>query len=68
MNRYDPAERVWNALKRLAQSETKNISEGEAIKRVKAIAKKEGALELPEPAVRFYAEEYRGMVGDKKSG
>lgn len=59
---------MWNALKRLAQSETKNISEGEAIKRVKAIAKKEGALELPEPAVRFYAEEYRGMVGDKKSG
>ncbi len=58
----DPSERLWNALKQLAQRETAVISEAEAIRRVKAIAKREGALELPAPALRFYAQEYREMV------
>lgn len=62
MNRRDPSERLWNALKQLAKCETGEISRSQAIKRVKAAAKKEGALELPEGAIRFYADEYREMV------
>jgi hypothetical protein len=62
VDRHDPSERLWNALKRLAQGETGCVTEGQAIKRVKAIAKKEGALDLPERALRFYAGEYREMV------
>lgn len=65
MNRQDPAERIWSALKRLAQSEVDDISRAQAIKRVKAVARKEGALELPERALQFYADEYRDMVSRK---
>lgn len=53
---------MWNALKRLARSEKGIVSQSQAIRRVKAIAKQEGALDLPERALRFYAEEYREMV------
>ena len=56
---------MWNALKRLAESERANISQAEAVKRVKAVARNEGALELPERAVRFYADEYRDMVSKR---
>lgn|GEM_PF-6391246 len=62
MNRHDPSERLWSALKRLAEMETRVVSPSEAIKRVKAAALREGTLELPERAVRFYADEYRAMV------
>lgn len=53
---------MWNALKQLARAEKTAISQSEAIKRVKAIARKEGALDLPDHALRFYAGEYREMV------
>jgi hypothetical protein len=53
---------MWNALKRLARNEKGIVSQAQAIKRVKAIAKQQGALDLPERALRFYAEEYRQMV------
>jgi hypothetical protein len=53
---------MWNALKRLARSEKCIVSQAQAIKRVKAVAKQVGALDLPERALRFYAEEYRQMV------
>ena len=62
VNRSEPSDRMWNALKRLARSEKSIVSQAQAIKRVKAIAKQEGALDLPERALRFYAEEYREMV------
>lgn len=69
MNRHDPSERIWTALKQLAQSEAGSITHSQAIKRVKAVARKEGALELPERALIFYADEYRDMVSKKqKSG
>ena len=69
VNRHEPSERVWNALKRLAKSETDSLSQPEAIKRVKAIARSEGALEMPDPALDFLAREYRSMVMEnKKSG
>lgn len=69
MNRRDPSERIWTALKQLAQSETGSVSQSQAIKRVKAVARREGALELPEGALTFYAGEYRDMVSKKqKSG
>ncbi|HET9096529.1 MAG TPA: hypothetical protein VFN37_07700 [Candidatus Baltobacteraceae bacterium] len=69
MNRRDPSERIWSALKQLAQSETGSVSQSQAIKRVKAVIRREGALELPEGALRFYAGEYREMVSKKqKSG
>lgn len=56
---------MWSALKRLAESEKATISHAEAIKRVKAVARNEGALDLPERAVRFYADEYRDMVSKR---
>jgi len=62
MNRGDPSERIWNGLKRLAQTEKGTLSSTEAIKRVRAVAKQEGAPELPESALRFYADEYVEMV------
>lgn len=69
VNRHEPSERVWNALKRLAKSEPGSLSQPEAIKRVKAIARSEGALEMPDPALDFLAREYRSMVMEnKKSG
>lgn len=69
VDRRDPSERLWNSLKRLARSEARSLTQAEAIRRVKAAAVKEGALELPEPALRFYAQEYREMVSqNKKSG
>lgn len=68
VNRRDPSERLWNSLKRLAQSERGTPTQAEAIRRVKAVAVKEGALELPEPALRFYAQEYCEMVSQNKKG
>lgn len=69
MNRNDPSERVWIALKRLAQREAADLTQAEAVKRVKAIARNEGVLELPDMALRYYAQEYRDMVSQhKKSG
>lgn len=69
VDRHEPSERVWNALKRLAKSETQSLSQPEAIRRVKAVARKEGALEMPDRALDFYAREYRSMVMEnKKSG
>jgi hypothetical protein len=62
VNRHEPSERVWTALKQLAQTEHGTITESQAIKRVKAIARKEGAHELPERALKFYAQEYCEMV------
>jgi hypothetical protein len=62
VNRHDPSERVWHALKQLAQREARALSEAEAIKRVKAVARREGAANIPDSALRFYADEYREMV------
>lgn len=62
MNRHDPSERLWSALKRLAEREDDGVTQSQAIKRVKAAAKSEGTLDLPDQALRFYAEEYREMV------
>jgi hypothetical protein len=53
---------MWDALKQLAQRETQVVNVAQAIKRVKAVARKEGALDLPERALRFYAQEYCDMV------
>lgn len=66
MNRHDPAERLWNALKRLALSERGEISLPQAIKRVKTVAQSEGAAALPERVLQFYADEYRDMVTRNK--
>lgn len=69
MNRNDPSERIWNALKQLARDEQGSVTQVEAIKRVKAIVRREGALELPGAAIDYYAREYLGMVSaNKKSG
>jgi hypothetical protein len=62
VNRNEPSERIWNALKRLAESEAANLTHTQAIKRVKAVVKKEGAFDLPERALQFYAQEYCEMV------
>lgn len=58
---------MWTALKQLAQTEPATISESQAIKRVKAIARKEGAFEIPERALKFYAQEYCDMVSRRTS-
>lgn len=69
VDRHEPSERVWNALKRLAKNETDSLSQPEAIRRVKAVARSEGALEMPDRALDFFAREYRSMVMEnKKSG
>lgn len=67
VNRSDPSERIWTALKRLAQEEPAGVSEAQAIKRVKAVARNEGAVQLPERALKYYANEYRDMVSKKLS-
>jgi len=67
MNRGDPSERIWNSLKRLAQTEKGAVSSTEAIKRVRAVARQEGAPELPDSALRFYADEYCEMVRTRVS-
>ena len=64
MNRNDPSERMWSALKELARREQADLSQSEAIRRVKAVARSEGALELPGPAIDYYAREYRSMVSE----
>lgn len=66
MNRQDPAERMWNALKRLAQDEASRITQAEAVKRVKAVARNEGGFDLPASALAFYAQEYCEMVSKKQ--
>lgn len=69
MNRNDPSERIWNALKQLARDEQGSVTQIEAVKRVKAIVRREGALELPGATIDYYAREYLGMVSaNKKSG
>lgn len=69
MNRNDPSERIWSALKELARREQEDVSPSEAIRRVKAVVRREGALELPGAAIEYYAREYRTMVNQyKKSG
>jgi hypothetical protein len=68
VRRQEPSERIWRALKQLAENEQSNVSHHEAIKRVKAVARREGTLEIPEPALRFYADEYRDMVARKLRG
>lgn len=69
VNRQDPSERIWSALKRMAQSEVRSVSQSQAIKRVKAVVHQQGAEDLPERALAFYADEYRDMVNNKqKSG
>ncbi|HEY9180620.1 MAG TPA: hypothetical protein VIO32_07855 [Candidatus Baltobacteraceae bacterium] len=66
MNRNEPSERIWTALKRMAGDEQADLTQPEAIKRVKAIARREGALALPGPALEYYAREYRSMVNGRK--
>lgn len=66
MKGNEPTDRVWNALKRRAHSERGTISPAQAIKRVKAVAKSEGAVELPDRVLRFYADEYCDMVSRNK--
>ena len=62
VRRHDPSERIWEALKHLAQREAHAVSLAEAIKQVKVVARREGTPDIPESAVRFYADEYREMV------
>ena len=57
-----PSERVWRAMKRMAASERRAVSAKQAVDRIRAIVIREGFEELPEPAVRFFAEEYVAMV------
>lgn len=53
----------------MAQSEADSVTRSQAIKRVKAVVRQEGAVELPDRALQFYADEYRDMVNNKqKSG
>lgn len=60
---------MWSALKQLARREQAALSQSEAIRRVKAVARSEGALELPGAAIEYYAREYVSMVEEyKKSG
>lgn len=66
VNRQDPSERIWSALKRMAKSEADSVTRSQAIKRVKAVVRQEGAIELPERALQFYADEYRDMVNNNK--
>jgi hypothetical protein len=62
MKGYQPAERIWAALKETATLERSSITLEQALKRVRKIAAKEGMGGLPEPALRFYANEYVRMV------
>ncbi len=50
----------------MAGDEQADLTQPEAIKRVKAIARREGALALPGPALEYYAREYRSMVNGRK--
>jgi len=53
---------MWSALKSSAAHEKHALSLNQALRRVKAIAVQEGARELPDAALRFYAGEYVLMV------
>lgn len=62
MHSGQPTERMWSALKSSAAHEKHALSLSQALRRVKAIAAREGACELPDAALRFYAGEYLLMV------
>jgi cysteine synthase len=68
VNRNEPAERLWTALKQSAKSEKAGVSQPEAVKRVKALVRREGLSELPSGALAYYVREYCAMVESKKSG
>ena len=57
-----PSERMWFTMKRLAKTEDREITVKQAVERVRDIARREGAGQLPERALRFYAAEYLAMV------
>lgn len=62
MHSGQPTERMWSALKSSAAHEKRALSLHQAIQRVKAIAAHEGARELPDAALQFYAGEYLSML------
>jgi hypothetical protein len=66
MKGAEPAERIWSALKQTAATEKGTIDYKQAVKRVRKIATREGVGQLPEPAVRFYADEYVRMVRERR--
>jgi hypothetical protein len=65
MSRYQPAERIWVALKKTAKTERGSITYQQAVKRVRKIVSGEGMGQLPDPALRFYADEYVRMVREE---
>lgn len=65
MKGSEPSERIWLALKKNASAEKGTISYRKAIIQVRKIALREGAGQLPDEAVRFYAYEYLRMVKDR---
>ncbi len=65
MKGAQPSERIWKALKQTASTEKGTITYQQAVKRVRKIASREGAGDLPEPAMRFYADEYVRMVRER---
>lgn len=57
-----PSERMWHTMKRLAKTEDRDLTDKQAVEKVRDIARREGAGHLPERALRFYAAEYLAMV------
>lgn len=62
MKGFQPAERIWELLKQSATTERSSMTLEQAIKRVRKIVANEGMGSLPEPALRFYANEYLRMA------
>lgn len=62
MNKREPSERFWVAMKQTAVMERSTISLAQAVKRIRKIAADEGMGTLPEQALNFYANEYVRMV------
>ncbi len=65
MKGAQPSERIWKALKSTASTEKGTITHQQAVRRVRKIAAREGVGDLPEPAMRFYADEYVRMVRER---
>jgi len=65
MKGYEPSERIWSALKKTAAAEKDPVTYEQAIRRVHRIISHEGVGLLPEPALRFYADEYVRMVRER---
>ncbi len=65
MKGQQPAERIWYALKETAKCEKGIVTYEQAVKRVRRIIMHEGVGTLPEPALRFYADEYLRMVRER---